>query len=119
MSGAPKRILILGAASAIAESAAKLWAAQGASLALVARSSDRLETIAANLKTLDAAETHVFALDCAHADARVEFARMVEALGRIDVALLAYGTLGDQKPLEADPKAEADLIVTNFSSAVA
>jgi short-subunit dehydrogenase len=119
MSEAPKRILILGAASAIAESAAKLWAAQGARFALVARNAERLEAIAANLRTLGAAETHVFALDCAHVDARVEFAKIVEALGGLDIALLAYGTLGEQKALETDPKAVADLIVTNFSSAVA
>ena len=119
MSAAPRRILILGAASAIAESAARLWAAQGARFALVARDADRLEAIAANLKTLGAAETHVFALDCAHVDARENFSRIVEALGGLDIALLAYGTLGEQKALEVDPKAVADLIATNFSSAVA
>jgi short-subunit dehydrogenase len=116
---APKRILILGAASAIAESAAKLWAAEGARFALVARNAERLDAIAANLKTLGSAETHVFPLDCAHVEAKEQFGKIVETLGGLDIALLAYGTLGEQKALEADPKAVADLIATNFSSAVA
>ncbi len=119
MNEAPKRILILGAASAIAESAAKLWAAEGARFALVARNGERLDAIAANLKTLGAAETHVFPLDCAHVEAKEQFGKIVETLGGLDIALLAYGTLGEQKALEADPKAVADLIATNFSSAVA
>lgn len=119
MSAAPKRIVILGAASAIAEATARLWAAEGARFALVARDLGRLETIAANLKTLGAAETHVFACDCATVDAREEFAKIVAALGGVDIALLAYGTLGEQQELETDPKAVADLIRTNFSSAVA
>jgi decaprenylphospho-beta-D-erythro-pentofuranosid-2-ulose 2-reductase len=118
MTGAPKRILILGAGSAIAECAAKLWAVHGARFTLVARDAVRLEAIAANLKTLGAAETHIFALDCAHVDARAEIARIVETLGGLDVALLAYGTLGEQKALEADPEAVSELITTNFSSAV-
>jgi decaprenylphospho-beta-D-erythro-pentofuranosid-2-ulose 2-reductase len=119
MSGTPKRILILGAASAIAEATAKLWAGQGARFALVARDQGRLEAIAANLRTLGAAETQVFACDCATVDAQKEFAEIVGALGGLDIALLAYGTLGEQKALENDPKAVADLIATNFSSAVA
>ncbi len=119
MNATPKRILILGAASAIAEATARLWAGQGARFALVARDAGRLDAIAANLRALGAAETQVFALDCATADAKAEFARIVEALGGLDIALLAYGTLGEQKALKEDPKALADLISTNFSSAVA
>ena len=41
MSAAPKRIAILGAASAIAVAAARLWAVQGARFALVGRNGDR------------------------------------------------------------------------------
>lgn len=119
MSETPKRILILGAASAIAEAAARLWAGQGARFALVARNAERLEAIAANLKALGATETHVFACDCAAVDERRQFEQIVAALGGLDVALIAYGTLGEQKALETDPKAVADLIATNFSSAVA
>ncbi|ARN79936.1 SDR family NAD(P)-dependent oxidoreductase [Methylocystis bryophila] len=119
MNDTPQRILILGAASAIAEAAARLWAGQGARFALVARDAERLEAIAANLKALGAAETHIFVCDCAAVDARKQFEQMVAALGGLDVALLAYGTLGEQKALETDPKAVADLIATNFSSAVA
>ena len=42
-------------------------------------------------------------LDCANADAASQLDKMVEALGGLDVLLLAYGTLGDQAELEHDP----------------
>ena len=107
MSEAAQRILVLGAASAIAE-CGRLWATQGARFALVARNADRLDAIAANLRTLGAAETHVVALDCAHVEAKPSISRKSSrALGGLDMALLAYGTLGEQKALEADPKAVA------------
>jgi NAD(P)-dependent dehydrogenase (short-subunit alcohol dehydrogenase family) len=40
-------------------------------------------------------------------------------LGGVDVVLLAYGVLGDQKAAEADPKEAVDIISINFSSAAA
>ena len=118
MSSENSRIVILGATSAIAEATARLWAVEGARLVLVARDKDRLEPIAAHLKTLGAAETRLVALDCATADARAELTRMVEELGGLDILLLAYGALGDQRALEKDPAAAAQLIQTNFTSAV-
>ena len=119
MSGANKRIVILGAASAIAEATARIWAAQGARMLLVGRDAQRLEAIAAHLKTLGAADARVVALDCARADARVELAAMVQSLGGLDILLLAYGALGDQIKMETDPAAVAALIQTNFASAAA
>lgn len=44
-----KRILIIGATSAIATACARLWAAQGASLFLVGRDLGKLEAVAADL----------------------------------------------------------------------
>ena len=119
MSGANKRIVILGAASAIAEATARIWAAQGARMLLVGRDAQRLEAIAAHLKTLGAADARVVALDCVRADARVELAAMVQSLGGLDILLLAYGALGDQIKMETDPAAVAALIQTNFASAAA
>ncbi len=119
MSEKNQRIVILGAASAIAEAAARIWAKQGARLILVGRDKDRLDAISANLKTLGASEARADVLDCTRADARAELAGMVETLGGLDILLLAYGTLGDQKVLEADPAKTDELIQTNFTSAVA
>lgn len=119
MTGEGQRIVILGAASAIAESAARLWAARRTRLILVGRDQARLKSIAANLDTLGARETIVWPLDCATAAAAVELDRMTQALGGLDILLLAYGVLGDQAELERDPAAAANLIQVNFTSAAA
>ena len=48
MIGSEKQVVILGATSAIAEATARIWAAQGARLVLVARDAARAEIIAAD-----------------------------------------------------------------------
>jgi len=90
-------ILVVGATSAIAQEAAKLFAADGDALVLVARDADKLAIVAADLKVRGAAR-----VDCVTADAN-DFDRHDElidaaerALGRVDVVLIAHGTLGDQ-----------------------
>ena len=119
MNGQGERIVILGAASAIAEATARLWATRGARLVLVGRDATRLEAIAADLVTRGAAQAIPWPLDCATADARPQLDQIVEKLGGLDILLLAYGLLGDQAELERDPSAVAKLIQTNFTSAVA
>jgi short-subunit dehydrogenase len=119
MSGQVQRIVILGAGSTIAEATARIWAGEGARFILVGRDAARLDNIAAHLKTLGANDAMPWPLDCASADAATQLDQMVEALGGLDVLLLAYGVLGDQARLECDPNAVAKLIQTNFTSAVA
>lgn len=119
MTGAAKRIVILGAASAIAEAAARIWAAQGARLILVGRDSERLDMIAADLKARGAAEVIPWTLDYAAPGASAALGEMAGRLGGLDILLLAYGVLGDQAALERDPDAVARLIQINFTSAAA
>jgi decaprenylphospho-beta-D-erythro-pentofuranosid-2-ulose 2-reductase len=119
VSGTAQRIVILGAASSIAEMTARIWAAEGARFILVGRNAVRLEEIAADLKARGADGATAWPLDCANADAVSQLNDMVKTLGGLDVLLLAYGTLGDQAELEHDYDAVAKLIQTNFSSAVA
>jgi short-subunit dehydrogenase len=112
----PKQIVILGATSAIAEATARIWAAEGARLTLVARAAARAETIAADLK-IRGADARVVALDCARADAEAELGKIISEIGRLDILLLAYGVLGDQQALEIAPAAAQEMIRTNFDSA--
>jgi decaprenylphospho-beta-D-erythro-pentofuranosid-2-ulose 2-reductase len=114
-----QRIVILGAASAIAEATGRIWAAERARMILVGRDAARLESIAADLETRGAEGATPWPLDCANADADAQLGKMVEVLGGLDVLLLAYGVLGNEAELEHDPKAVATLIQTNFTSAVA
>lgn len=116
MSHASKRIVILGAASAIAEATARIWAAQGARLALVGRDEVALTAIAADLTARGATEARVTVLDCARANAQHELGAIVATLGGLDAVLLAYGVLGEQERLEADSEAAEELILTDFTS---
>ena len=97
-----QKVLIVGATSAIAEAAARLWAARGDALFLVGRNATRLETIAADLSVRGAAAVGCFVMD---ATDTAKHAAMLEAatsaLGGLDVALIAHGTLPDQKACEA------------------
>ncbi|RFB75487.1 SDR family NAD(P)-dependent oxidoreductase [Methylovirgula sp. 4M-Z18] len=114
-----KRVVILGAASAIAEATARIWARDGARLVLVARDPVQLEAIALNLKNLGAGEVRTVTLDCARADAAKELGKMAEMFGGLDVVLVAYGVLRDTADLDRHPAAAEELIQTNFASAAA
>ncbi|MDP2795454.1 MAG: SDR family oxidoreductase [Sulfurisoma sp.] len=98
-----KRIVIIGATSAIAHAAARLWAGQGAALFLVGRNPGRLEANAADLRVRGAASVVVHAMDATDDAAHAPMlAAAIAALGGIDVALIAHGTLPDQRQCETD-----------------
>ena len=110
-----KRVLVLGATSAIAQAVGRLLAARGASLYLVGRNAERLEAVAQDLATRGAAkvERDVVDLDDAAGHAAL-VARADAALGGLDAALLAHGVLGDQAALQRDAAAARAHLVTNF-----
>jgi short-subunit dehydrogenase len=112
------RVLVLGATSAIAMAVEQKLAERGASFYLVARHPERLEALRCDLLTRGAASVTVCAMDL---DDTVMHPRMLEAavaaLGAIDLALIAYGVLGDQAQAETDYVAAEAIIRTNFLSA--
>ena len=113
-----QKIIVLGAASAMAEAASRLWAEKGAHILLAGRNATRLDEIASDLRVRGAqVETHV--ADLASVEATKSFREMADRLGGVDVVLLAYGVLGDQIRAEAEPKEALDIIATNFSSTAA
>lgn len=115
----PRRVLALGATSAIAEATLRLLAESGASLYLVARNPQKLEAVRADLLTRGAAAAtaHVMDLDdtAAH-PAMLESA--VATLGGLDLALVAHGVLGNQAEAQLDYAAAEAILRTNFLSAV-
>ncbi len=120
MSSKPQRILIIGAASAIAEAAARQWAGRGAALFLVARNAAKLETIAADLRVRGAASVAVQAMDATDTAAHAAMLdAAVAALGGIDAALIAHGTLPDQKACEASVELTLQEIDNNGLSVIA
>lgn len=110
-------VAIFGATSAIAQSVARAYAAEGARFFLVGRNAERLGVVAADLRVRGAAEVQVKVADFADPGACaplcVEAAR---ALGTIDVALVAHGTLPDQEACERDDAALREAIAVNFTS---
>lgn len=115
----PRRVLALGATSAIAEATLRLMAEQHASFYLVGRSPEKLTAVRDDLVTrgAGAATIHVADLDDM-AGHPAMLARAAATLGGIDVALIAHGVLGDQADAERDYAAAQAILVTNFLSAV-
>lgn len=115
----PRRILVLGATSGIAEACIRLWARRGDHLFLVARNPGRLAVVAADARTRGAGfvDTAVADLDRTdlHADLLVH---CINSLGGLDVAYLALGVLGDQPKAERGFQDAAPIIHTNYAAPV-
>ena len=115
-----QRVLIIGASSAIAEATARRWAARGAALFLVGRKAERLEQIAADLRVRGAASVACQAQDACARDAHETMLCAAEqAMGGLDVALIAHGSLPDQKACEASVELTLQEIDTNALSVIA
>lgn len=113
-----RKVVILGATSAIAEATARLYAAEGAALALVGRNAGRLAEIAADLKARGAAAAEVEATDLARpTDAAAQLRALAARLGGLDDVLLFYGVLGDQGRAEADMAHARQILDVGFTSA--
>jgi short-subunit dehydrogenase len=117
MTASPPRVVILGATSGIAEATARLYAVEGASLVLVGRNLERLQTIAQDLTLRGATSVHTATLDLAHAEPRTALRLFAQQLGGIDHILLAYGVMYDQRDAAANLGAATAMIEANYASA--
>ena len=96
-----QKILIIGATSAIAEAAARLWAPRGAAFYLVGRNAERLVSIADDLKVRGAARVETQVMDaCERSQHEAMLTAADNFLCGIDVALIAHGSLPDQRACE-------------------
>ncbi|MQU21972.1 SDR family oxidoreductase [Pseudomonas helleri] len=115
-----KRILIIGATSAISAACARLWAEQGSEFFLVARNLEKLEQTAADLKGRGAKSV---TLHCMDATDFVAHGAMLESclatLQQIDIALIAHGTLPDQKVCEQEVSVALQEFANNGTSVIA
>lgn len=113
-------VLIIGATSAIAQATARCYAAEGARLFLAARDPRRLAMVAEDLAVRGAAAVRTQALDLDRID---DHPALVEAaaafLGRMDLALIAHGTLPEQAACEADPALTLRALHTNAAGPIA
>ena len=115
----PRKILVLGATSGIAEATCRIWAAQGASLFLVARNAEKLAAVAADLRTRGASYVDTAVVDLDDTDKHPALlAHAVNSLTGMDVAYLAHGILGDQAEAEQDFNAAAQILYTNLMAPI-
>lgn len=115
-----KNILIIGAASAIAEATARVFAQRGDSLFLVARNQQVLESIGADLKVRGARTIGHYVMDVNDFAAHERMLQAAEqSLGTLDVVLLAYGTLSDQPKCESSVELMVHELTTNGVSVAA
>ena len=111
-----KRVLIIGATSAIATACARLWAAKGGEFFLVARNAEKLEQTAEDLKGRGAKNVHLYQMDATDIAAHPAMLQQcMSALGQIDIALIAHGTLPDQKACEHN----VEIALAEFASTAA
>lgn len=115
-----RKILIVGATSAMAEACARLWAQRGDQLFLAARNDKQLQSIAADLKTRGAQRVGAKVFDATdfaqHAALLAEATRFMDGL---DTVLIAHGTLSDQERAQTDVNYALGEITTNGTSVVA
>ena len=115
----PRKILVLGATSGIAEATCRIWATQGASLFLVARNQERLAAVAADLRTRGASYVDTAVADLDDTDNHPALlAHAVNSLTGMDIAYLTHGILGDQLEAEQDFNAAAQILYTNLMAPV-
>src|SRR5438105_1174248 len=100
-----ERVLVLGATSAIAQQVARLYAARGASLFLVARNAEHLSAVADDLRVRGATvETAVADLDdpALHGE-------LLTSAAPLQIVLLAHGVLADPQRPADDARAASDV----------
>lgn len=110
------KVVIIGATSGIAEEVAKIYAAEGASLFLVARNEAKVLAVASDLRVRGAEDVETFVADLAD---RSRHAEIVAAAGEgADVVLIAHGSLPEQLRIEGDAASVAREFELNATSVI-
>lgn len=115
-----RNILILGATSAIAQATARILAERGDRLFLVGRNAEKLKQVAEDLGARGAAEVITGVLDFANLEEHQQIlSEVYDQFSPLDVVLIAYGSLGDQKACERNFSLAEYEFNTNFLSVCA
>ncbi len=114
-----KKILVIGATSAIAREVAKIYAAQECRLCLVGRNEENLQIVADDLRVRGAEAVDVLALELTDSATHQELIEHAEHfLQGLDIVLVAYGSLPDQPACEENPEQALRELNINFVSVV-
>ncbi len=114
-----KKIVIVGATSAIATHAARIWAQRGhAEFVLLGRDASRLNRVAEDLKargTQNSALTLV--INFVNPEEIQRVVKQVVSDGAADIVLIAHGSLSDQQRAQNDLVYAQDALIINGVSA--
>ncbi len=116
----PRKIVIIGATSSIAEHCARLWVSGAAAdLTLVGRDLDKTERVAADLRVRSPQSTiRALAADFADPPAIRQLVDGIVAGGNPDAVLIAHGSLPDQAVCQQDLSACHEALAVNGISPV-
>jgi short-subunit dehydrogenase len=113
-----EKIVVLGATSEIAQHAQRILAHQGKELLLVARSTDRLRSVAADLRARGAKRVVEYTADLADISQHVPLVLFAEEnFPGFDCVLLAYGSMQPQDKCRHSANLSLREWQTNFTSA--
>lgn len=110
-----RTVLVLGATSPIARAIAREYARGGARVALGARDQDEAGRLAADLRVRFGVASQAYPFDARRFGEHPDFVRRVIAdNGPIDVAVVAFGDLGDRRRSIEDFEAARAVLETNY-----
>jgi decaprenylphospho-beta-D-erythro-pentofuranosid-2-ulose 2-reductase len=117
--GEPQSVLVLGGTSEIGVATAKTLAERRAkTIVLAARDPARCASAADELRAAGAERVEAVTFDARDTGSHAAFVEDVfSRFGDIDVALVAFGVLGDQEQAERDATQAVEIIETNFTGA--
>lgn len=98
-----KNILVVGATSAIAQAIVRHWTSEAEKIMLWARSADRLEAVATDLRVRGAREVASRAFEIADDELHeAAFQDVIATFGHLDLVLIAHGSGTDQETAVKD-----------------
>jgi decaprenylphospho-beta-D-erythro-pentofuranosid-2-ulose 2-reductase len=118
--GSVQSVLVLGGGSDIALATVReLVARRARTVVLAARDPHSLETAADELRAAGATTVETVAFDARDTGSHEAFvADVFDRVGDVDLALLAFGVLGDQEEAEHDGRAAVDIAEVNYVGSV-
>jgi decaprenylphospho-beta-D-erythro-pentofuranosid-2-ulose 2-reductase len=112
-------IVIVGATSGIAQGVARLYAARGWKIFLVARNGGALEAMASDLVARGAPQTSTIVADLRDVSRHDEIVLGAKQFcGTIGVVLIAHGILRNQEEIDNDPDQMLDVFNVNATSSI-
>ena len=117
--GEPQTVLVLGGSSEIARATVEaLPRARLRRVVLAGRPSSALEEAAAHLGNRGIPTVEIAEFDATATESHGSLIDDVFDAGDVDIVILAFGVLGDQSQIEADPAQAVRLATVNYTGAV-